>query len=148
MRQAPNLKIEHYRVLSSVDRRFGTTTQDGNNGLFIIPSPFGSEDLQVICSDGQGWDHVSVSLRKRCPTWGEMDYIKRLFFEDEETAMQLHPPRSMWISNHPYCLHLWRPTGIDANIPMPDLSLVGFLGVEGVTDDRGRVAGLKRVSRS
>jgi hypothetical protein len=23
--------------------------------------------------------------------------------------MQLHPPRSIWVNTHNFCLHLWRP---------------------------------------
>lgn len=73
--------------------------------------------LAVIASWEGGWDHVSVSRRDRTPTWGEMETIKRLFFADDETAMQLHVPVSDHINNHPYCLHLWRPHG--ETIPMP-----------------------------
>jgi len=42
--------------------------------------------------------------------------------------MQLHPPRSKWINNHPYCLHLWRPT--KQEIPLPPEIAVGILGLE------------------
>lgn len=78
-----------------------------NSGAFIFKK--GAAHLRVIVSDGLGWDHVSVSLPTRCPTWEEMCYIKSLFFEDEERVMQLHPEKSKWINNHPFCLHLWRP---------------------------------------
>lgn len=69
------------------------------------------------------WDHVSVSTPERCPTWKEMCWIVSLFFEDEETVMQLHPPKSEWINDHPTCLHLWRPTA--AEIPRPPSICVG-----------------------
>jgi hypothetical protein len=42
----------------------------------------------------QGWDHVSVSLPNRCPNWQEMCFIKDVFFDAHECAMQLHPPKS------------------------------------------------------
>lgn len=67
--------------------------------------------LQCIATRSMGWDHVSVVVqdRRRCPTWEEMDYVKRTFWEDTEAVMQLHPPRSEHVNFHPYCLHLWRP---------------------------------------
>lgn len=92
-------------------------------GAFFIPGPCG-RDLKVIASPGDAdenipWEHVSVSLQNRCPNWPEMDYIKRLFWDDEETVMQLHPPRSTWINNYEYCLHLWRPLGVEIPLPPP-----------------------------
>jgi len=91
-------------------------------GCFIMPSPYGAE-LRCIAAIGDGWDHVSVTTDElRCPRWGEMDYVKRLFFLDEETAFQLHVPRAEHISHHPYCLHIWRPHGIE--IPRPPMWMV------------------------
>jgi hypothetical protein len=61
-----------------------------------------TSSLRVIASRGdpkgleesERWDHASVSTATRCPTWEEMEFVKRLFFERDETAMQLHvPPR-------------------------------------------------------
>lgn len=46
-----------------------------------------------------------------------MDHIKRLFWDDEEAVMQLYPPRSCWVNNHEFCLHLWRPKHVE--IPLP-----------------------------
>ena len=68
-----------------------------------------------------GWEHVSVSpcsqKRKTCPTWEEMCAIKNMFFENDEAVVQYHPPKSDYVNNHPYCLHLWRPT--NQEIPRP-----------------------------
>ena len=36
-----------------------------------------------------------------CPTWEEMCFIKNIFWEEEESAMQLHPPKSDYVNNHP-----------------------------------------------
>jgi hypothetical protein len=73
--------------------------------------------MRVIASADEGWDHVSVSRANRCPNWQEMEHVKRLFFKDDETAMQLHVPPSDHISVHPNCLHLWRCQS--QPIPMP-----------------------------
>ena len=61
----------------------------------------------------------------RCPTWDEMEWVKRKFFRDDETAMQLHVPASDHISFHPYTLHIWRPQ--DADIPRPPAIFVAPL---------------------
>lgn len=96
---------------------------DHETGMFRIPSPIDKATLLVIASVGMGWDHVSVSRQNRCPNWPEMEHIKRLFFKDDETAMQLHVPPSDHISIHPNCLHLWRP--LDVAIPRPPSIMVG-----------------------
>ncbi len=81
----------------------------------------------VIATNGDGGDHVSVSPgsrnRRACPTWEEMSAIKDMFFEPEETVMELHPPKSEYVNNHPYCLHLWRPND-GREIPRPPMILV------------------------
>lgn len=39
----------------------GTSAADGNNGLFVIPRGNGSkQNLTIIASEGEGWEHVSV----------------------------------------------------------------------------------------
>lgn len=115
---------DEFRVTTG---RLGSSKQvHGNNGMFIIknPNPVSTLNLRVLASDGEGWEHVSVSTPSRCPTWLEMCFIKSLFWDDEDGVMQVHPPKSQWISNHPYCLHIWRP--IDQEIPKPPSWMVGF----------------------
>jgi hypothetical protein len=107
MRLSPEL--EKYRVR---DGSF-SSAPFADYGAFQIPGPHG-RTLRVIASSGDpslgiDWEHVSVSLPTRCPNWPEMCFIKSLFWDDEEAVMQLHPPRSKWINNHAYCLHLWKP---------------------------------------
>ncbi len=95
----------HYIVLAS----------DGNN------HPDGSK--------GTGWDHISVhcrSIRKNkrtlhTPTWEDMEHIRSLFFDDDETVMQLSVPRADHISIHNHVLHLWRPTECAVPVPPPYL---------------------------
>lgn len=105
---------ERYRV-----SRDGGETGDPF-GAFLIPRRPGESPLRVIaCAswDEVPFDHVSVSLPDRCPTWDEMCRVKDLFWTDDECVMQLHPPRSEHVNTHPYCLHMWRPT--QAPIPRP-----------------------------
>lgn len=123
MRNTPNVRAERYRIREGI---IGSDSSYGNNGAFSIPFslPVGKITLDVVVSDEEGWDHVSVSLPTRCPTWDEMCAIKKLFFKEEETVIQYHPPKSSYINQHPFCLHLWRPQ--EATIPLPPPWMVGF----------------------
>lgn len=114
------LKVpEQYRVKNGP---LGSSAEIGNNGYFIVP--FESRDFAVIASDGEGWDHVSVSLNTRTPNWKEMRFIKDLFFGKDECVVQYHPPEIEYVNNHEYCLHLWKPQKVE--IPMPPSILVGI----------------------
>lgn len=98
----------------------------GCNGAFLIKSPFAVQRLCVIASDGMGWEHVSVSFGPqafRCPTWEEMCFVKDLFWDDDDCVIQYHPPKNENISFHNYCLHMWKPIGVD--LPMPQKTMVG-----------------------
>jgi hypothetical protein len=104
VRNVPNLKANRYRL------RNGTRASDdsyGNNGMFRVP--LREVWLTVQASDGGGWDHVSVSLPYRTPTWEEMEYVRSLFFRDDECVMQLSVPRAEHVNVHDHTLHLWRP---------------------------------------
>lgn len=120
---------EEYRWFDPPDMRYWTDAGDPF-GAFRIPATKapGRRQLNIIASDGTecGWDHVSVTLdqSKKCPTWEEMCFVKELFWNDDEEVMQLHPPKSDYINNHPGCLHLWRPTR--ETIPLPPGILVGI----------------------
>jgi hypothetical protein len=115
--------LDLYRETGPDVMRLWGFVGDETCGMFHIPSPIDGGELRVIASSGEGWDHVSVSRPNRCPNWPEMEHIKRLFFRDDETAMQLHVPPSDHISFHPYCLHMWRPH--KAEIPRPPGWMVG-----------------------
>jgi hypothetical protein len=111
---------EKYRVLTGA---LGSDESYKNNGVFVIPGPL-NKPLVVICSDGMGWEHVSVSLKiRRCPKWEEMCLIKDLFWDEEDTVIQYHPAKSKYVNCHPYVLHLWRQAGED--FPTPPSSFIG-----------------------
>ena len=71
----------------------------------------------IFGSNEEGWEHVSVSFPKRCPTWDEMCVAKDVFWKDDEVCYQLHPARAEYVNIHNYCLHIWRPK--DGNIKVP-----------------------------
>lgn len=112
-----NPKIEQYRYKVG---KLASDSSYGNNGFFVIP--FKNDQLRVIASDSRGWDHVSVSCSDRCPTWEEMCFVKDLFFTEEETVIQYHPPKSVYINYHPFVLHLWRSH--EYNVPLPPRELI------------------------
>jgi hypothetical protein len=96
---------------------------DDQNGCFLYQSPVNRNDvLRLIVGSGHGWDHISISVKDRCPTWDEMDWVKRLFFKDNEVAFQLHVKPTDHVNRHPYTLHLWRPQR--QSIPLPPSIMV------------------------
>jgi hypothetical protein len=112
---------EQYRVRSGAmasDKSFG------NNGAFVID--FEHYQFFVIASDGEGWEHISISLigKKRTPSWKEMCYFKDLFWDKDEAVVQFHPPESDYVNNHDFCLHLWKPKNY--NLILPPSILVGL----------------------
>lgn len=115
-------ELDDHRDTSDNTREFFGGIGDETCGVFNVTvpwrPPYGyGRVFRVIASSGLGWDHVSVSLPDRCPTWDEMEFIKRTFFKPDEVAMQLHLPPADHINRHPYCLHLWRPHAVA--IPLP-----------------------------
>ncbi len=96
---------------------------DEQNGAFRLQAPTG-RTLFMIASRGDGWEHVSVSVKDSddTPTWAEMCWVKDLWFDPEETVIQYHPPRSKYINIDSGCLHLWRPQA--TQIPMPPIAHV------------------------
>lgn len=117
---------EQYRVTSGP---LATTAADGNNGLFVIPRANGSKQrLSIIASDGEGWEHVSVSMKDRMPGWDDMCYVQRLFWSPEALVVQYHAPVASHINNHKYCLHMWRP--VAETVPVPPGWMIGIKGIE------------------
>jgi hypothetical protein len=124
--------LEQYRI--TIGRYRSDPYEQG--GAFRIPNGPGGRALFVVADAGlqgatelAGWEHVSVSIdsesarrKQHLPSWVEMDFIKRLFWDDEECVVQFHPPRSRWVNNMPV-LHLWR--SIKGEFPMPHPLLIG-----------------------
>lgn len=109
---------EKFRVRQG---RMSSTEENGNNGAFVVPLNFGQR-VNVIASDGEGWEHVSVSRTDRVPTWDEMCQVKDIFWDDNDTVVQYHPAKCNYVNNHPNCLHLWRFAG--AEFPTPPIWMV------------------------
>lgn len=97
--------------------RAGGYIGDDTCGAFILRSPVDGGELHVIAAAAEGWDHVSVTCKDRCPTWAEMEHVKRRFFKEDEVAMQLHVAPKNHINFHSRCLHLWRSHSGDPPLP-------------------------------
>ena len=122
--------LEKYRVTTG---KIGSDSSYGNNGCFQIPHPnkFRKGNpgfFTVIISDQCSWEHVSVSLPHRCPTWDEMCHIKSVFFKPEECVVQYHPREQDYVNCHRYCLHMWKP--LEAELPIPPSIFVGHKEIQ------------------
>ena len=126
---------EIYRIKSGYNASDETF---GNNGQYkILRSlaknfPKDSKDIAGLltqASDGARWEHVSVSVipkpgkKRRLPKHEEMEFIRFLFWSENDWVVEFHPPFDQYVSNAP-CLHLWRP--IDMGFPTPNSLLVGL----------------------
>ncbi len=111
-----NFKILNPHRIKNGD--YGSKDTDTYGAFYV---PYDSYLLKVLATDGQGlipvWEHVSVSMPNRCPNWKEMCFIKDLFWGKEETVLQIHPPASKYVNQHPYCLHLWKNKNEDFELP-------------------------------
>lgn len=90
-------------------------SMNGFNGMFQIKR--GRHLLTIISSNQLGWDHVSISLPNRTPSWSEMCFVKELFFDDDETVVQFHPKKSDYVNFHPFTLHLWKKQDLEYELP-------------------------------
>ncbi len=43
---------------------------------YLVHPQYKPQTVAIVASWGGGWEHVSVSLPRRCPTWDEMCLIK------------------------------------------------------------------------
>jgi len=123
MKQAVSPELEKYRVTNGP---MASKPEYGFNGVFVVQRDHRTRFV-CIASDGGGWDHVSVEVKmrgslQRLPTWEEMCWIRKLFFEDEEVVVQYHPPKSQYVNVHPFVLHLWRNQS--GAIPLPPMRYV------------------------
>ena len=90
-------------------------TETGLAAFLICPYKPGQ--VPVIASWGMGWEHVSVSMKNRCPTWEEMCLVKNIFWNPDECVVQYHPPEKEYVNCYPHCLHLWKKIGSDFETP-------------------------------
>ena len=121
---------EKHRI-TNPNSLYASSEEMGNNGLFYIPH-YRVRNYMFYCLASEGlsspdidmdWEHVSISVgqkgkkQSRNPTWEEMCWIKDLFWGEEDRVVQYHPPKSEYVSLHPYTLHLWRHGSKEIDYP-------------------------------
>lgn len=129
--------LEAGRIL---DGPMASEREWGGYGAFRLYRERGPKtELLIVASGGDpgdtmsgGWEHVSISTKTRCPTWDEMCTVKDLFWGEEETVLQFHPPHSQYVNNHRHCLHLWKPP---YSVVLPSSLLVGIKAAGEITQN-------------
>lgn len=108
MQSKPSKFLESHRVLDGV---LASDKSCGNNGAFELA--YNDVLLVIIASSDGVWDHISVHSvgehGSQTPTWDEMDYVRKLFFRNDEWVIQYHAPTDKHINDHQHVLHMWRP---------------------------------------
>lgn len=115
MLKIPFPRLEHSRGHVA---GFPETGRGDMHGWFFITTKSG-EVLRILSSGNEdnNWEHVSVSLENRTPTWEEMCFVKSLFWGGHETVLQFHPKITRYVNHHEHCLHLWKKVGVDHELP-------------------------------
>lgn len=80
--------------------------------------------LNFIFSYQMGWEHLSVSMPNKTPSWEQMCMMKDIFWNKDEACVEYHPKEEDYVNNHNHCLHIWKPTEVE--LPLPPSILVGF----------------------
>lgn len=114
IRKTPNLVIE------------AETENDGLGGKYY--DRVNNKWLNFIFSYQMGWEHLSVSMPSKTPSWDQMCMMKDVFWNKDEACVQYHPKEEDYVNMHPHCLHIWKPT--DQDLPTPPHILVGFKNEE------------------
>lgn len=120
MKNLMSKEFDKIRNCSFAKKYYGTIGDEGN-GVFEVK--IDGKTYNVIASNGGGWEHVSVSNEKHIPSWNVMSKIKDLFFNDNETVIQFHPPKSEYVNIYKNCLHLWR--NLEEDIKTPPTKFLG-----------------------
>lgn len=85
----------------------------------------GKQKLRCIASHDCGWEHVSVSIKGvKIPTWDQMSFVKRMFWDEDDLVVQYHPAEDNYVNIHPGVLHLWRKAGTNNYVETPPLELI------------------------
>lgn len=110
IKKTPNLFIE------------AEAENDGIGGKYY--DKYSGKFLNFIFSYQMGWEHLSVSMPNKTPSWNQMCMMKNIFWNEDEACVEYHPKKEDYVNNHKHCLHIWKPT--NEVLPLPPSILVGF----------------------
>lgn len=74
----------------------------------MISTYFGQ--CKVIVAQEMGLWHMSISCKKRLPTWEELRDARYKYLPADITVAMLLPPKEEWVNAHSFCFHLWEIT--------------------------------------
>jgi hypothetical protein len=75
----------------------------------------------ALYGDDRVWLHLSISHRRRMPTYDELTYLKRHWAGEDRKCIMVFAPKDEHVNIHPRCLHLYCCLEGD---PLPDFSTV------------------------
>lgn len=110
-------------IVSNV--RISSASVGKTGGSAHIELPTGLSGSVIWGRDEGGWEHVSVSDRRRgrIPSWNDMCRVKSIFWHDDEECAQFHPRESEYVHSVgglENVLHIWRPKNGDWSIANSD----------------------------
>lgn len=77
----------------------------------MVPHSDTPDGLVVIMSgqfeNEKRWLHVSMSRKKKIPSYKDMKRVKSIFIGDDLQAIQIFPVKSKHVNIMETCLHLW-----------------------------------------
>lgn len=114
IKKTPNLFIE------------AEAANDGMGGKYY--DRINNKWLNFIFSYQLGWEHLSVSMSNKTPSWDQMCMMKDIFWGEDEACVEYHPRKEDYVNMHKHCLHIWKPT--EECLPTPPSILVGFRNEE------------------
>lgn len=116
----PHLRLDERRVLAYMGAIAGVRVNPAHAGIeYSAPLHNWEESgastgsaLRVLADikyDTPHGDLLHVSFSHPChlPSWREIKLVRALFFPKDEDALQVLPRESLYVNDHPYCLHLW-----------------------------------------
>jgi len=86
----------------------------------LLPGHKNGRSLNCVAAWRGGWDRVRVlTAQPGAPTWADMCIVKDVFFGENETVIQVHPPDThpAHLKRSAVRLVLWRPQM--GGIPLP-----------------------------
>lgn len=61
----------------------------------------------IDLADGKWWDHVSVSRKRKIPSWEDLARVKDVIIGKRREAIQVLPREEDYVNVCEYCLHFW-----------------------------------------